>query len=141
MAAFQANPRYLFERTRESLGRLYGMHWPYWQPSTARGVRRTPLYERLAAANAAFGEAGGWERAAWFAPEGEEPSYRYAFGRQNWFEPVREECLAAVDESCEEAAFFLSRLPPDELEQALTPEPLPADTLELLASLWQRRAR
>ncbi len=95
VAAFQANPRYLFERTRESLGRLYGMHWPYWQPSTARGVRRTPLYERLAAANAAFGEAAGWERAAWFAPEGEEPSYRYAFGRQNWFEPVREECLAA----------------------------------------------
>ena len=95
VAGFQANPRYLFERTRESLGRLYGMHWPYWQPSTARGVRRTPLYERLAAANAAFGEAAGWERAAWFAPEGEEPSYRYAFGRQNWFESVREECLAA----------------------------------------------
>jgi len=46
-----------------------------------------------------------------------------------------------MDESCDEAAFFLSRLPPDELEQALTPEPLPADTLELLAALWQRRAR
>ncbi|MEX0755952.1 MAG: FAD-dependent oxidoreductase [Actinomycetota bacterium] len=95
VARFQDNPRYLFERTRESLGRLYGMHWPYWQPAAARGVRRTPLYERLAEANACFGEAAGWERAMWFANPGDEPVYRYAFGRQNWFDVVREECAAA----------------------------------------------
>ena len=52
----QTTAAYLFERTRESLGRLYAMHWPFLQPETARGLRRGPLYERLAAAGACFGE-------------------------------------------------------------------------------------
>ena len=36
--------------------------------ATARGVRRTPLADRLGAAGAAFGEAAGWERPNWFEP-------------------------------------------------------------------------
>lgn len=91
----QANVGYLFERTREGLGRLYAMHWPFLQPETARGLRRVPLYDRLAAAGACFGEAVGWERANWYAPPGTEPVYRYSYGRQNWFEAVRAEHLAA----------------------------------------------
>ena len=91
----QANAAYLFERTREGLGRLYAMHWPFLQPETARGLRRVPLYDRLAAAGACFGEAVGWERANWYAPPGTEAVYRYSFGRQNWFEAVRAEHLAA----------------------------------------------
>ena len=91
----QANAGYLFERTRESLGRLYAMHWPFSQPETARGLRRVPLYDRLAAAGACFGEAAGWERANWYAPPGTPAVYRYSYGRQNWFEAVRAEHLAA----------------------------------------------
>jgi glycine cleavage system aminomethyltransferase T len=91
----QANAGYLFERTREGLGRLYAMHWPFLQPSTARGLRKVPLYGRLAAAGACFGEAAGWERANWYAPPGMEPVYAYSYGRQNWFAPVRAEHLAA----------------------------------------------
>jgi glycine cleavage system aminomethyltransferase T/glycine/D-amino acid oxidase-like deaminating enzyme len=89
------NRAWLHDRTYESLGKLYAMHWPFLQPQTGRGVRRTPLYERLQSANACFGEAAGWERANWFAPEGVEPVYRYAFGKQNWFDYVAEECRAA----------------------------------------------
>ena len=84
-APAQAGAGYLFERTRESLGRLYAMHWPFLQPGTARGLRRVPLYDRLAAAGAVFGEAAGWERADWYAPPGERPEYEYSYGRQNWF--------------------------------------------------------
>ena len=91
----QANAGYLFERTRESLGRLYAMHWPFRQPETARGLRRVPLYDRLAAAGACFGEAAGWERANWYAAPGTAAVYRYSYGRQNWFEAVRREHLAA----------------------------------------------
>lgn len=91
----QSNRRYLHERTREGLGRLYAMHWPNLQPATARDVRRTPLYERVRAANACFGEANGWERANWFAPEGVEPTYAYSYGRQNWFPFAAEEHRAA----------------------------------------------
>jgi 4-methylaminobutanoate oxidase (formaldehyde-forming) len=82
---FQGNRRYLHERTTEVLGLLYDMHWPFRQPETARGIRRTPLHDRLAAAGACFGELAGWERANWFAPPGVEPRYEYSYGRQNWF--------------------------------------------------------
>ncbi len=91
----QAGSDYLFERTRESLGRLYAMHWPYLQPGTARGLRLVPLYDRLAAAGACFGEAAGWERAMWYARPGERPEYKYSYGRQNWFSAVAEEHRAA----------------------------------------------
>ena len=37
------NRRWLHERTVESLGGLYEMHWPGKQPETARGVRRIPF--------------------------------------------------------------------------------------------------
>ncbi|MBT7145562.1 MAG: GcvT family protein, partial [Rhodospirillales bacterium] len=83
---FQSNMKYLHDRTTESLGLLYAMHWPFLQPETARGIRRTPLYNELKAANACFGEAGGWERPNWFAPEGVEPKYEYSYGKQNWHE-------------------------------------------------------
>ena len=83
---FQANRRYLRERTTEAVGLLYAMHWPFFSPKSARPVRVSPLHERLAAQGACFGELCGWERANWFAPEGVQPRYRYSYGRQNWFE-------------------------------------------------------
>jgi glycine cleavage system aminomethyltransferase T/glycine/D-amino acid oxidase-like deaminating enzyme len=94
-ARAQSVGRYLHERTREGLGRLYAMHWPHLQPETARDVRRTPLYDRVKAANACFGEAAGWERANWYAPDGVEARYDYSFARQNWFPYVAQEHRAA----------------------------------------------
>ena len=88
---FQRNRRYLYERTTETLGLLYDMHWPFRQYETSRGIRRSPLHDRLAARNACFGEVGGWERANWYAPEGIEPRYEYSYGRQNWFPHSAEE--------------------------------------------------
>ena len=86
MMPFQRNASYLRDRTVETLGLLYAMHWPYRQPETARGVRRSVVHDRLAAAGACFGETAGHERANWFAPPGVEPRYEYSYGRQNWFE-------------------------------------------------------
>ncbi len=102
---FQSNRRYLRDRTVEGLGLLYAMHWPYRQYATARGVRRSALHERLAAARACFGEAAGWERPNWFAPPGVEPVYEYSYGRQNWFEAsaaehrATREAVALFDQS------------------------------------------
>jgi 4-methylaminobutanoate oxidase (formaldehyde-forming) len=92
---FQRNRRYLYGRTTETLGLLYDMHWPFRQYETSRGVRRSPLHDRLAARNACFGEVCGWERANWYAPEGVEPRYEYSYGRQNWFPHSAEEHRAA----------------------------------------------
>ncbi len=83
---FQRNKRYLRDRTVESLGLLYAMHWPFRQAESARGVRKSALHDRLAQRGACFGEVAGFERANWFAPAGVTPEYRYSYGRQNWFE-------------------------------------------------------
>jgi len=88
---FQRNRRYLYGRTTETLGLLYEMHWPFRQMATSRGVRRSPLHDRLAARGACFGEVAGWERANWYAPAGVEPAYEYSYGRQNWFPYAAEE--------------------------------------------------
>ena len=82
---FQGTPRFLHDRTKEALGLLYDMHWPYRQSESARGVRRSPLHGHLLERNACFGEVAGWERANWFAPPGVVPKYEYSYGRQNWF--------------------------------------------------------
>jgi glycine cleavage system aminomethyltransferase T/glycine/D-amino acid oxidase-like deaminating enzyme len=94
-AVAQAGARYLHERTRESVGRLYAMHWPDLQPSTGRELRRTPLHDRLAAAGAVFGEVSGWERANWYADPGQPREYQYSFERPPYFENVAREHRAA----------------------------------------------
>ena len=83
---FQNNAKYLYDRSVEGLGLLYAMHWPQRQPESARGARRSPLHDRLAARGACFGTVAGWERPNWYAPEGVEPRYGYSYGRQNWFQ-------------------------------------------------------
>jgi 4-methylaminobutanoate oxidase (formaldehyde-forming) len=91
---FQSEPAYLDARISESLGLLYAMHWPFRQYESARDVRLSPFHERFASAGAVFGEVAGWERPNWFATAGEEPEYRYSYGKQNWFEASGRECHA-----------------------------------------------
>ncbi|MER9835642.1 FAD-dependent oxidoreductase [Mesorhizobium sp. M0145] len=91
---FQKNRRYLKERVSETLGLLYADHFPYRQMATSRNIRRSPLHEHLKVRGAVFGEVAGWERANWFAREGQEREYRYSWKRQNWFDNQREEHLA-----------------------------------------------
>ncbi|MEM7563561.1 MAG: FAD-dependent oxidoreductase [Pseudomonadota bacterium] len=95
MFPFQSTQAYIEDRVSETLGLLYDNHYPYKQMETARNLRHSPLHERLVERNACFGEAAGWERANWFAPEGVEPKYEYSFGKQNWFEHSAEEHKAA----------------------------------------------
>ncbi|WP_136442960.1 GcvT family protein [Pacificoceanicola onchidii] len=82
---FQRNRSYLKERVSETLGLLYADHFPYRQKATARGIRRSPFHGHMAQKGAVFGEFAGWERANWFASEGQEPAYEYTWGRPNWF--------------------------------------------------------
>ena len=93
-ANFNNNPRWLHDRVKETLGLHYAMPWPNRELDTARPFRRSPLYDRLAARGACFGSKMGWERANWFAADGEAPVTDYAFGRQNWHEAVRREMKA-----------------------------------------------
>ncbi len=92
---FQNTAAYLYDRTKESLGLLYAMHWPFRQPESARGARRSPLHDRLAERGACFAVVAGWERPGWFAPPGCEATYAYAWGRPPWFEHWAAEHRAA----------------------------------------------
>jgi len=94
---FQGNRKYLRERVSESLGLLYATHWPYRQYATARGVRKSAVHDRLVAVGACHGEAFGWERPNWYAPDGIEAKYEYSYGRQNWFGHSAAEHLAVRD--------------------------------------------
>jgi heterotetrameric sarcosine oxidase gamma subunit len=98
VAPFQGNPAYLRDRAVEMVGVLYAIHWPFQQPVTARGVRKSVLHDRLAARGACFGSVMGWERANWYATPGMEAAYRYSYGRQNWFP-----CAAAEHRAVREA--------------------------------------
>jgi 4-methylaminobutanoate oxidase (formaldehyde-forming) len=97
MHPFQGTRSYLRERTTETLGLLYAMHWPFRQFDTARGARRSPLHDRLVAAGAVMGEVSGWERANWYAEPGSKGKYEYSWGPQNWFDHSAAECRAVRD--------------------------------------------
>ena len=94
MQPFQGNKKYLFERSKETLGLLYADHFPFRQKESARGVRRTPIHEHLKSKGAVFGEVAGWERANWFSNTGQSDEYRYSWKRQNWFENSAREHMA-----------------------------------------------
>lgn len=84
--AYQRNPEYRRKRTVESLGLVYQCHYPSKSPETARGAKKSPFHDRLAARGAYFKDVSGWECADWYAPPGVEPKVeRYSFGRENWF--------------------------------------------------------
>jgi heterotetrameric sarcosine oxidase gamma subunit len=89
----EVSRRFRGERTVEQLGVLFGdASFPGWQPTTARGVRRTPLHDRLAAAGAHFGVSAGWEYPEWFAGAGVTPGEpEPTWARQESFERVAAE--------------------------------------------------
>ena len=86
MHPYQTNPEYRRERTIESLGMVYKCHYPTMSPQTARGVKKSAVHDRLAAAGAYFRDVSGWEGADWYAPSGHEPKVgKLSWGRENWF--------------------------------------------------------
>jgi len=84
-------------RTLEAYAKHYTMAWPYEEYRSGRPLRRSPLYDRLKAEGACFGEKLGWERPNWFAElaRGEEAEDHYSYWRQNWFDAVGREHKAA----------------------------------------------
>jgi glycine cleavage system aminomethyltransferase T len=83
---YQNNPEYRRTRTVESLGMVYQCHYPTRSMQTARGAKKSAIYDRLAERRAYFRDVSGWEGADWYAPEGIEPQVtNLSWGRQPWF--------------------------------------------------------
>lgn len=83
-------------RTLEAYAKHYTMAWPFEEYRSGRKLRRSPLYDRLKAQGACFGEKLGWERPNWFADlaSGEKAEDHYSYERQNWFDAVGREHAA-----------------------------------------------
>ncbi len=83
---YQNNPEYRKTRTVESLGMVYQCHYPTRSMQTARGAKKSAIYDRLAAKGAYFRDVSGWEGADWYAPAGVKPEVtQLSWGRQSWF--------------------------------------------------------
>ena len=62
-------------RVTETLGDLYGMHWPYKQHKTSREQKLLPYHEDLKKVGACFGQSGEYERPMWYALDGAKAEY------------------------------------------------------------------
>ena len=93
---FHSSKKFIMERVTETLGDLYGMHWPYKQHNTSRNQRLLPYHEELKKAGACFGVSGEYERPMWYALKNEKPEYKYSFDYQNWYPSVEFETKNTV---------------------------------------------
>ena len=67
---FHSSKKFIMDRVTETLGDLYGMHWPYKQHETSRNEKLLPYHDELKKAGACFGVAGGFERPMWYSLKG-----------------------------------------------------------------------
>ena len=107
---------YLIEKNEEAYAKVFTVHYPDEEREAARGLRRSPCYDRMKDLGAVFGSVVGWERPNWFAPVGyelgeaelDQPDVllkhnhpvalgepvreKWSFRRSNYFEHVGNEC-------------------------------------------------
>ena len=79
--SLHAGRHFLHDRAIESYSKYYAIHWPGEELESARGVRRSPLYQTLKSQGAVFGSKFGWERANWFATGDIPPRDVFGFDR------------------------------------------------------------
>ncbi len=112
-----ADRGFLREKNEEAYAKVFTVHYPDEEREAARGLRRTPCYDRMKNLGAVFGSVFGWERPNWFAPAGyaltdadlDRPDVllnhnhpvtgddtpvreKWSFRRSNYFDHVGNEC-------------------------------------------------
>ena len=83
---YHLTPTFRRQRTTEVLGTVYAAHPPGFALTSARGARRSPVHDRLAAAGAFFKDVSGWESPDWYAGPGATPSAAASWSRAPWWE-------------------------------------------------------
>ena len=85
---------YTSAKVRENYSRRFRIRFPNEELLAARPMRTTPIYDRLLAENAVYGDYCGLEHALWFAPKGAQPREEITFRRSNAHDHVGAECRA-----------------------------------------------
>ncbi len=108
---------FLKEKNEEAYANVFTVHYPDESRQAARGLKRSPSYDRMKEHGAVMGTIFGWERPNWFAPEGyglteddlnqddtitrenhapadegKLPVEKWSFRRSNYFEHIGNEC-------------------------------------------------
>ena len=85
---------YTNAKVRENYSRRFRIRFPNEELPAGRPLRTTPIYDRLVAENAMFGDYCGLEHALWFAPKGMEPTEEVTFRRSSAHAHVASDCHA-----------------------------------------------
>jgi len=88
---------YTLARATENYATYYDIHYPNEERTSARPLRLSPAYARLAELDCAFGEKSGWERPNWFesnAAAGDESLRPRGWAGQHWSPAIGAEALA-----------------------------------------------
>ncbi len=91
---------YCVQKGQEVYGHEYAMHFPHHEWQAGRNKKLSPLHDKIVEMGGQMGAYNGWERANWFAREGDDTSEEatQTWNREGpWFQRIREECLAVRD--------------------------------------------
>ena len=88
---------YCAAKAAEVYGHEYAMHFPFHSWPAGRNKKQSPNHQIIINNGGQMGAYNGWERANWFAKDGDDTSENstQTWNREGpWFSRVREECLA-----------------------------------------------
>ncbi|HSY05689.1 MAG TPA: FAD-dependent oxidoreductase, partial [Steroidobacteraceae bacterium] len=83
--------RYVVKKNEETYRDVFTIHFPDEERPAGRPAKTSPVYDKLSARGAVWGQRYGWERANWFAPPGVERRDHWSFRRSNYFAHVGNE--------------------------------------------------
>ena len=90
-----ADDSYATAKGMEIYGHEYAMHFPHYEWPAGRNKKLSPVHQKLVESGAQFGVVNGWERANWFAKEGDDTSLEAAqtWNREGpWRQRIQQEC-------------------------------------------------
>ena len=88
---------YCAAKAAEVYGHEYAIHFPFHSWPAGRDKKQSPNHQTIINNGGQLGAYNGWERANWFAKDGDDTSENstQTWNREGpWFSRVREECLA-----------------------------------------------
>lgn len=98
--SFAAAQDYSVAKGMEIYGNEYAIQFPRHAWPAGRDRKLSPIHDRIKALGAQFDAYNGWERATWYAKDGDDTSEEatLTFNREGpWHHRVREECLSVRD--------------------------------------------
>ena len=91
---------YCDQKGMEVYGNEYAMHFPHHEWPAARDKKVSQVHDQIKELGGQMGAYNGWERANWFAKEGDDTSEEatHTWGRSGpWQIRIKEECEAVRD--------------------------------------------